>query len=112
MRSMTLALGLFLQRLLLDRGQRGIDDQQLGVLLLGQRRRFPRPGPCRTGWRGGSGAAGRRVAADDVDTDRLGQARGLVEPGVERAHGPSPARSGTTSDGALAARDAAIVSCD
>ncbi len=51
-----LALGFVLQRLLLDRSQRGIDHQQFRVMFLGNARRSLPPGPCRTGSPGGFAA--------------------------------------------------------
>ena len=50
------------------------------------------------------------LAADNLDPDRLGKARGFVDPGFERAQGPVPSSFGHDNEGTLAARNPAIVS--
>jgi hypothetical protein len=97
-----LGLGRGLQILLLDRSDRGVDDQKLGRRLLD--RRCDRLGLA-------ASEQGRRPSAadlemepiGDVDPDRLGEAGGLVQPRLDVAPGIAVAEIGESDDGAGAA---------
>ena len=100
-----LGAGLVLEVLLLDRGQRRIDDQQPRLIARRRARRSPRPAPCRAGSPGGRCAPGTR-ALRDVDADRLRQA--LPPPRAAlRPNGATPSRGelGHDQDRAFAAGD-------
>lgn len=104
-----LALGLFLQRLLLDRAQGRIDDEQFRFMAFGQfcnlfDLAFAEQA-CRADL-----AKLEALAADDVDPDRPGKARRFLDPGVERAQGALPGSFRYDNKGTVAARYAAIVS--
>ncbi len=104
MRSITFVPDFFLQILLLDRGQRGIDDEQARALLLGQfgdlldlalaeQRRGP------------NGAHTECLCRDDVDADRLRKACGLLHPRFGRPPRGLARKFGDRDDRTLATRD-------
>ena len=102
-----LGLGLVLEVLLLDRGQRGVDDQQLGLVLARPASAISStwPLPNRVAGADRAHPESARVA-DDVDADRLGQARAPPRAAPRRSRArPRRGSSGTTMHGALAARD-------
>src|SRR6185295_7059117 len=95
---------LVFQILLLDRGQRRVDDQQSGRfvprepgnlfdLALAEQGRRPHR------------AQAERAGGNDVDANRPGQAGGLLDPGVGRPPGSFPGQLGHRDQRAFAARD-------
>ena len=98
-----LGLGPLLEILLLDRRDRGVDDEQLGL------RRPDRVGDLLDLPRAEQGRGPRLADAElepvlDRDPDRLGEARRLVEPRLGIAPRLAP-EIGQGDDGARAARD-------
>jgi hypothetical protein len=79
-----LAARFILQRLLLDRAKRGIDHQQRGLVLLGQRRDLLDLALAEQAGRTQLAKA-EGLLADDVDADRLGQTDSFGDPRVERS---------------------------
>src|SRR6185369_7747050 len=74
-----LALGFVFQRLLLDRAERGVDDEQGDVMLLGELGDFLDLTLAEQAGRANLTEA-ERFLANDVNADRLGEADRLVDP--------------------------------
>jgi hypothetical protein len=103
-----LCLGDFLQAFLLDRRQGRIDDQQTRLILchhLGDRLGLPLAEQGRGPW----SAQPECAAVEDVDANRLRQARSLVEARVDAAQVFRRPVVGQGEDGALAARDSSFI---
>ena len=103
-----LGLGDVLDILLLDRGQRRVDDQQMGIDLGGERLDLVELALSEQAGRA-RGANAEALAPDNVDADRSGQPGSLVEPRVERAHRLDVNAVGQHHQRAFAARHALVI---
>jgi hypothetical protein len=99
-----LGAGLVFQVLLLDRGQSGIDDQKAGALLLGRLRNLLDLSFAEQG-RGADGANAEGPRRHDVNADRLGKSRRLINPRVGRPACALARQLGYRDDRAFAPRD-------
>jgi hypothetical protein len=104
-----LALGFFLQRLLLNGAQGRIDDEELGALSFRELRNFFDLAFSKQACRSNLPKF-EAFTANDVDPDGPGQASRFLNPGIERAQHPLSDPFGHDNQRALAPRYAAVIS--
>ena len=93
---------------MLDRRQRGIDHQQLRILLFGERSNlFDLALAEQACWP--NLAQFECPTRDDLDADRLGEPYGFLDPRLDRANGPFPNSFRHSNERAFAARYSPVI---